>query len=193
MAMSNPGGKDPRNAIQLQQGRRSMERKAADPWKLKMTVPLEPGIVCHDIDRMLGFYTEVVGLRLVADARTAPELSRKLGGAPCGYRIVRLQTPCGERIKFVQPDEGAPEPNPVPQWVYQRHGLAYLTFVIEGLTQVVERLKAHHVKFVTSEPVEVRPGVFALYVLDPEGNFVEFVEYPDIASYRPDLFPTGTR
>jgi catechol 2,3-dioxygenase-like lactoylglutathione lyase family enzyme len=168
-----------------------MERRATENWALKMKVPLEPGIVCQDIERMIAFYTDVIGLKLVADARTLPELSRKLGGAPCGYRIVRLQTPYGERIKFVQPDEGAPQPNPVPQWVFQRHGLAYLTFVIEGLPQMLERLKAHGVKFVTSAPVEVRPGVFALYVLDPEGNYVEFVEYPDIASYRPDLFQGG--
>jgi len=36
---------------------------AAQPWQLKMTAPLEVGIVCVDLDRMLKFYTEVVGLR----------------------------------------------------------------------------------------------------------------------------------
>ncbi len=47
------------------------EQKAAAPssagqqWQLKMTAPLEVGIVCVDLDRMLKFYTEVVGLSWV--------------------------------------------------------------------------------------------------------------------------------
>jgi hypothetical protein len=44
------------------------------------------------------------------------------------------------------------------------------------------------VRLVLDEPLEVRKGFVALFVLDPEENYVEFVEYQDIASYRPDLF-----
>ena len=161
---------------------------AEQPWSLKMVVPMEPGIVCNDIDRMLKFYVGVLGLRVVADANTTPEMSKSFGATPHGYRIVRLQTPYGERIKLVQPNKQAPKPEPVPQWVYERHGFAYLTFVIADMKDVVKRLKEHGVKLVSEEPVEVRKGVFALYSLDPEGNYVEFVEYPDVPSYRPDLF-----
>jgi lactoylglutathione lyase len=160
---------------------------AIQSWSLKMTAPLEPGIVCNDIERMLDFYVGVLGLNLVADADTTPEMSRRLGGTPHGYRIVRLQTPYGERIKLVRPNRQPPTPNPVPGWLYERHGLAYLTFVIEGISGVAEHLKEQGVKLISAEPIEVRKGVFALYSLDPEGNFIEFVEYPDIASYRPDL------
>lgn len=156
-------------------------------WSLKMTAPLEPGIVCNDIERMLEFYVGVLGLNLVADADTTPEMSRRFGATPYGYRIVRLQTPYGERIKLVRPNRQPPKPNPVPEWIYERHGLAYLTFVIEGISGVAQHLKEHGVKLISDEPIEVRKGVFALYSLDPEGNYVEFVEYPDIASYRPDL------
>lgn len=162
--------------------------KAQQSWSLKMTVPLEPGIVCNDIDRMLKFYVGVLGLKLVADAKTTPELSTRFGATPYGYRIVRLQTPYGERIKLVQPNQDPPKPNPVPKWVYERHGFAYLTFVIADMKEVVKRLKENGVKLLVDDPVEVRPGVFALYSLDPEGNYVEFVEYPDVPSYRPDLF-----
>jgi len=49
-------------------------------------------------------------------------------------------------------------------------------------------LKAHGVKLLSEEPIEVRPGVFAFYALDPEGNYLEFVEYPDRSAYRPGLF-----
>ena len=103
---------------------------AHQPWSLKMTVPLEPGIVCNNIEAMLEFYPGVLGLKLVGDAKTTPELSARFGATPHGYRIVRLQTPYGERIKLVQPNQDAPTPQPVPRWVYERHGLAYLTFVI---------------------------------------------------------------
>jgi len=158
------------------------------PFQLKMTVPLEPGIVCSDIERMLKFYVGVLGLSLAADAGADPEKSKDLGATPHGYRIVRLQTPYGERIKLVQPNKQSPNPNPAPEWIYERHGLAYLTFVIEGINEVVRHLKESGVKLIGEEPVEVRKGVFAIYSQDPEGNYIEFVEYPDIASYRPDLF-----
>ena len=164
-----------------------MVKKAAQSWSLKMTAPLEPGIVCNDIEKMLKFYVGALGLKLVADANTTPEMSRRLGGTPHGYRIVRLQTPYGERIKLVQPAKRPPKPKPVPEWLYERHGIAYLTFVISGIKRVAKHLKEQGVKLISDEPTEVREGVFALYSIDPEGNFIEFVEYPDIASYRPDL------
>jgi catechol 2,3-dioxygenase-like lactoylglutathione lyase family enzyme len=169
-----------------------MEKKTGASWTLNMKVPLEPGIVCHDINRMLDFYVGVLGLPLVADAQTMPELSEKFGATPHGYRIVRLQTPYGERIKLVQPNKLAPAPKPVPQWVFERHGLSYLTFVIENMQGVVKQLRKHGVKMMSEEPVEVRKGVFALYTVDPEGNYIEFVEYPDIAAYRPDLFKSSS-
>ena len=165
----------------------SASASSQEPWSLKMVAPLEPGIVCADIERMLKFYTKVLGLKLVSDAQTTPEMSTKFCATPHGYRIVRLQTPYGERVKLVQPTI-PPTQNPVPKWVYERHGLSYITFIIEGMTDVVTRLKANNVRLVSDGPVEVRPGVFALYTLDPEGNYVEFVEFPDIAAYRPDLY-----
>jgi catechol 2,3-dioxygenase-like lactoylglutathione lyase family enzyme len=157
------------------------------PWSLKMVVPLEPGIVCIDIDRMLEFYTGVLGLELVSDAQTTPEMSKRSGATPYGYRIVRLQTPYGERIKLAQP-VNPPRQNPVPEWVHERQGYAYLTFVVADIREVIRRLEEHGVKLLSDETVEVRKGVHVLYCLDPEGNFIEFVEYPDISSYRPDLF-----
>lgn len=161
--------------------------QAEQSFPFKMVAPLEPGIVVIDMERMLKFYTEVIGLKLVSDAQTTPELSTKFRATPHGYRIVRLQTPYGERIKLAQP-RVPPVQNPVPEWVYERQGLAYFTFIVDDLKPILARMKANGVKLVSEEPVEVRKGVIAQFVLDPEGNYVEFVEYPDIASYRPDLF-----
>ncbi len=103
--------------------------EAQQPWALKMVSPLEVGIVCIDINRMLDFYTNILGLKLVADAQTTPEMSTKLGATPEGYRIVRLQTSNGERIKLVQA-KVLPMRNQDPKWVFDRQGLAYITFIV---------------------------------------------------------------
>jgi lactoylglutathione lyase len=105
---------------------------AQPPWSLKMTVPMELGISTVDIDRMLKYYTEVLGLKLVADVKTPPEMSTRAGATPYGYRIVRLQTPYGERIKLVQAGK-PPKLNEVPNYVCERQGFAYLTFIIADL------------------------------------------------------------
>ena len=157
------------------------------PWSLKMTAPLETGVVCIDIDQMLAFYVDVLGLKMVADARTTAEISNKFGATPDGYRIVRLQTPNGERVKLVQPNKVASRSNRGSAFVFERQGTAYISFVIADIQDAAKRLKQHGVKLMSTDPVEVRKGVTALFAQDPEGNFVEFVEYADVASYRPDL------
>jgi len=157
-------------------------------WQLKMTVPLEFGISTVDIDRMIKFYTEILGLKLVADNYVSPEMSSRTGATPHGYRIVRLQTPYGERIKLVQAGLPPKQEEP-PSYVYERQGFAYLTFIIADLDGMIHRLRDNGVKLLSGgEKIEVRPGVYTIYSIDPEGNFIEFVEYPEVTSYRPDLY-----
>jgi len=174
--------------ISSAEGKASMNDHAQQSWSLKMVVPLEPGIVCIDIDRMLEFYTDVLGLKFVSDAEASPEMSTEFGTGPNGFRIIRLQTPYGERIKLVQPKKTTLKQNPVPEWVFERQGIAYLTFIIADVHEVATRLKKYGVEFASKEPVEIRKGITAIFARDPEGNFIEFVEYADLASYRPDLF-----
>ena len=157
------------------------------PWSLRMVAPLEPGIVCADLQRMFAFYTEVLGLKFATDAEATPDMSTEFGTGPGGFRIIRLQTPYGERIKLIQPKEMVLKPSPVCNWVFERQGIAYITFVITDVHDVVERLRQHRVDLVSEGPVEIRKGITAIFARDPEGNFLEFVEYADLASYRPDL------
>ena len=165
-----------------------MKTEAQRPWHMKMVAPLEPGIVCVDIDAMLDFYTRVLGLTVTSDAEATPQMSALFGAAPHGFRIIRMQTPYGERIKLVQLKNGLAMRVPPPEWVFERQGFAYITFIVADIEEVAARLKACGVKLVRPEPVPVRKGFLALFAEDPEGNFVEFVEYEDLAAYRPDLF-----
>jgi len=157
-------------------------------WSLRMATPIEPGIVCIDIDRMFQFYTEVLGLKFTTDAEASPEMSTEFGTGPHGFRIIRLQTPYGERIKLIQPKQTVLKKSPVPHWVFERQGITYITFVVVDVQEVTLRLKKYAVELMSKDPVEIRKGITAIFVKDPEGNFLEFVEYADLASYRPDLF-----
>ena len=150
-------------------------KKANQSWRLPEVSPIEPGIVCVDIERMIRFYTTVMGLEVVNDADTAPELSARFGATPDGYRIVRLQTSLGQKVKLVQP-KISPRKNLLPQWVFERQGIAYLTFVVSDLDDVVARLKAEGVRLISEEVVEIRKGIFAIYTLDPEDNYLEFLQ-----------------
>jgi predicted enzyme related to lactoylglutathione lyase len=160
-------------------------------WSLQMAAPLEPGIVCVDLERMFNFYTEVLRLRFATDAEASAEMSTRFGTGPDGFRIIRLQTSYGERIKLVQPKKMNLPSIPVPEWVFARPGIAYLTFIVPEIQDIMERLKEFGVMRMSEEAIEIRKGITAIFACDPEGNFLEFVQYADLKAYRPDLFGTA--
>ena len=161
---------------------------AQTSWSLKMTAPLEVAVSVNDMDKMLRFYTEVLGLRKVSDAKVPPEMTTKVGQSAHGLRVVRLATPYGEWIRLIQTGQ-PPKAGEVPRYVFDRHGLVYVSFLVTDIDSIVKRLKENGVKLQSGDTkIEVRPGLFVVYALDPEGNYIEFLEVPDVGSYRPDLF-----
>ena len=70
---------------------------------LRMSVPMEVGICCADLDAQLAFYTDVIGLALVNRVSVPADKARATGLTQQGYEVARLQTSYGERIKLLQP------------------------------------------------------------------------------------------
>lgn len=154
---------------------------------MKMMAPIEIGICCSDLDKLRKFYVDVLGCTPINEIEVPTEKSRPAALAESGYKVARLQTPWGERLKLLQPAT-APENVPAKEWILNRRGLAYITFIVDDLKAIIARLKAAGVVFLTgTDRVEVRPGTFLSFIRDPEGNVLEFVEYSDIREYRPDL------
>lgn len=154
---------------------------------LHMTVPMEVGICCADLDALAAFYTGVMGLTLVNRVKVPADKARATGLTTHGYDVARLQTPYGERIKLLQPAV-APEPAVRGAAILDRQGAAYLTFIVRDLRGVVRDLESKGVVFDSAPaPMEVRPGTWLAFFRDPEGNVLELVEYDDPAAYRPDL------
>jgi catechol 2,3-dioxygenase-like lactoylglutathione lyase family enzyme len=157
-------------------------------WSLKMTAPLEVAVSVNDMDKMLLFYIDVLGLKKVSDAKVPPEMTTKVGQTAHGLRVVRLATPYGEWIRLIQTGQ-PPKPGEVPKYVFDRHGLVYVSFLVTDIDGILQRLKENGATLQSGDKkIEVRPGLFVVYALDPEGNYIEFLEVPDVGSYRPDLF-----
>lgn len=153
---------------------------------MKSVVPFEVGVVVADIDRLLPFYRDVLGFAVVGDAETPPERSRPCGLSPDGYRVVRLETSTGDRLKLARPRGGALVAPPAAEsFAMHAVGGFYVTFIVEDLAGLHTRLQHAGATIRSQGIVQLRAGLRLLLVADPEGNFLEFLQYDDIASYRP--------
>ncbi|MBU2867805.1 VOC family protein [Pacificibacter marinus] len=155
---------------------------------MKMTAPMEMGLTVRDLPVMLAFYRDALGLTVAADVSVPADKAAQASLSLGGYRVVRLQTSWGERIKLLAP-ETAPSERPAPsEHILDRHEASYVTFIVDDLRAVVARAVAAGGVLITGEkPVEVRPGTFLAFLRDPEGHILEIVEYADITEYRTDL------
>ena len=152
---------------------------------MKMTAPMEVGICVADLPRAMAFYEGVLALQKISEIALNEHGSRISGLGTAGYTVVRLQTDFGERIKLVCPD-GAPVRPTRANTPSSRTGLAYITLLVDDIEGVIA--KCTHAGFASVKGIiELRPGVRMALVPDPEGNFIEFAQYDNIASYRPDL------
>ena len=75
---------------------------------LNMIAPFEMGICVDNLDTMIAFYRDILGFELISEIDVLADRSTKAGFTVGGYRIVRMQTHYGERIKLVQPAHTPP-------------------------------------------------------------------------------------
>lgn len=149
---------------------------------------MEVGISCRDLERMRNFYESTLGFEFVSEAAGDAEVARELGLCDSGYTVVRVQTPYGERIKLLSPEVAQPVEES-RQYFLEKMNRAYLTFIVAELEAVVARISTCLDGSGEMSPIrEVRPGIKAVFCKDPEGNYVELVEFEDIASYRKDIY-----
>ncbi len=154
---------------------------------MKMLAPLELGICCSDLDRLLPFYRDVLGCRHIGTLEVMADRAAATGLSLTGYRVARLKTPFGELLKLLEPVE-PPRATPVEESLLARRNASYITFIVDDLEAMIERLQAAGASFLKGvEPVSIRAGSRLTFVRDPEGNVLEFIAYEDLAAYRPDL------
>jgi glyoxylase I family protein len=119
-------------------------------------------IIAGDYERAKRFYTETLGLRVIAETYRAARRSHKLDLAlPDGGQIELFSFP------------GAP---PRPSWP-EAQGLRHLAFAVDDLAECVRELET---KGVQVEPVRVDEltGKRFTFFADPDGLPLELYEAP---------------
>lgn len=155
---------------------------------MKITAPFEIGLVVADVDHVLPFYRDLLGFAVIGDLEVPGERSRRSGLAADGYRIVRLESSGGDRLKLAQPCGRGAARAPT-DWAMSRPGGCYVTFIVADLAELHLRLVQAGVPIRSDGIVELRAGLRLVLAVDPEGNFLEFLQYDDVLAYRPGESP----
>lgn len=141
-------------------------------------------IAVENTEKMLGFYRDLLGLKVIRDFDTDMEEPvskhwfQSIHGMPdAHFRMTRVNAPEAPLPNFALELKKwySPNPRPLPNWQRQCDiGLHIVAFEVKNLDLVYEKVWNAGVK--TVSPVQRRPngrGCFKCY--DPEGNVIEFL------------------
>lgn len=158
---------------------------------MKVVSPFEPTIRVRDLERSVRFYRDVLEMKIFSIDDITADQSSRASLAPSGYRMARLDTEGGDRLKLAEPVGMAYEPQAPSEFVLGRPGFAYLSYIVPDIQDTIARLKGAGAPIRTGqEPVTFRPGVSIIFAEDPDGNVLEFIERHDLDRYRPQLHRT---
>ena len=124
---------------------------------------IDIGIIVEDGERSLKFYRDLLGLEHTADTPMP-------GGGGTMHRLM-----CGTTMVKLVAYEDVPETKAAPGGLRGATGYRYWTMSISNLVEVLEACRSGGYKVVIDQR-EIRPGVTAGMVEDPEGNWVELLE-----------------
>ena len=134
-------------------------------------------ISVRDMDRAIRFYCDLLGFELVwdMDHRGSESLGYVVGLPHPDVRIAMLKG-YGGRIELFQYDHPAGEDTgPKRQCDF---GLTHFALSVRGIDGIYEALISQGVAF-NCPPQDLRPGVRATYLKDPDNNTVELVQYDE--------------
>ncbi len=128
---------------------------------------LDLGIVTANETAMLGFYRDTLGLPEEPPA-TIPGLGT-IHKLKCGESLIKMLVPT--RL----PASAARDASPDPMRFAATAGFRYFCLTISNLRPVLARCKSAGC-VVLVEAAEIRPGVVAAMLEDPDGNAVELMQ-----------------
>jgi len=139
------------------------------------------GISVTNLERAVGFYTELLGMEIAAPAfplnGSQMEQVMALTALQAQLCVVRKGSLMLELFEFAQPKPAPKDAN----YPVSDRGITHFGIEVDDIDATYERLMAAGVRF--HSPVQTFPrGVKATYGRDPDGNVFELLEMPQAAA-----------
>ena len=139
------------------------------------------GITVSNLEKSLAFWRDVLGFELSHTAHQIGELAREITGvAGAEIKLAVLKTPGGHKIElleYVAPPNRRKHVDVRPSDV----GSVHVALLVDNLDAVLEKIAASGWK-AAGKPQTLRTGPNAgkrvVYVRDPDGATIEFMEMP---------------
>jgi len=123
---------------------------------------IDLGIVTTQPERMLTFYSEILGFAKIVEITL-----------PHGGHMYQLA--CGTSLIKIVVNGKHPVVNAIPGCIPNATGYRYFTITVTNLHELVALCREAGSIIVFSAR-EIRPGVVIAMVEDPDGNWVEFLQ-----------------
>ena len=126
-----------------------------------------------DMEKVIAFYTEIVGMEKTFDRVFDTPMARLIGVPGTQVRIVHLKLGTGvlELFDYAYP----PGREPRPDRQQSDFGLIHIGFIVEDFWPTYNRLVEKGVRFL-GEPVNIREGVHVAYFHGAEYEVCEIRE-----------------
>jgi catechol 2,3-dioxygenase-like lactoylglutathione lyase family enzyme len=132
-------------------------------------------ISVRDMERALGFYRDLLGFEVdwERESYTGEMFGKVVGLQGAGARVVMLKG-YGARVELFKYHTPSGEESGAKRQC--DFGLTHFALTVKDIHTLYERFSRAGVHF-NCPPQNLRPGVWATYMKDPEGVTIELVQY----------------
>ena len=135
------------------------------------------GFVVKDLDKAITFYRDIMGLELISMyEREGKSISQVVGYENAHLKIAILSIEDGHKLELIQ--YVYPSGSECIESERNALGSTHLAFNVENIDETWRELVGKGaVKL--NPPVAVAPGKVVCYMRDPDGNWIELMEYSE--------------
>jgi catechol 2,3-dioxygenase-like lactoylglutathione lyase family enzyme len=157
----------------------------SNSFPLRILAADHTGITVSNLERSLAFWRDVLGFELSHTAHQTGELAREITGvAGAELKLAVLKAPGGHKIELLEyltPPDRTKHTDLRPCDV----GSVHVALTVNDLNAVLQRIVASGWK-TAGKPQTLQSGPNAgkhvVYVRDPDGTTIEFMQTPDQSS-----------
>lgn len=137
------------------------------------------GLTVGDMDRSVKFFTEILDFQLICDVMVDPDANNESLGRvrevalSLGTEAIILRQYVDQQGAAVPADSRAND-----------HWFQHIAIVVSDLDAAYQRLRSHKVRHASSGPQTLPDwnpnagGIAAFYFRDPDGHFLELIQFP---------------